>query len=248
VPVHPSFQRTDHRPWNLPKGAWRWRQSWLDLLFAHFPVPAAKLQALVPDGVEIQEFDGTSWVGLVPFRMEGVTPRHFPDLPGLSAFPELNLRLYVDVGGRPGVWFVSLDAANAVAVWAARRFFHLPYFHATMNVKRQGERIQYSCERTNSPVRFRGTYYPKSSESESKPGSIEHFLTERYCLYTRHANGALLRADVHHVPWPLQRAGADIEENVVAGPQGIELAGPPALLHFARRLDVVVWNVERVRP
>jgi uncharacterized protein YqjF (DUF2071 family) len=246
--VHPSLQRIDHRPWDLPKAPWRWRQSWLDLLFAHFPVPAQKLQSLVPDGVEVQDFGGTSWVGVVPFRMEGVTPRFFPDVPGLSAFPELNLRLYVDVGGRPGVWFVSLDAANALAVWAARRWFHLPYFHATMSVKREGERIHYACERRGSPVRFRGTYFPAGSASESRPGTIEHFLTERYCLYTRDPNGALLRAEVHHAPWPLQPAGADIEENAIAGPQGIELAGPPALLHFARRLDVVVWNVERVRP
>jgi len=246
--VHPCLRRTDHRPWALPKGPWRWRQSWLDLLFAHFPVPAAKLQPLVPKGVEIQEFDGTSWVGVVPFRMAGVSPRPMPDLPGLSAFPELNLRLYVEVGGRAGVWFISLDATNAFAVWAARRWFHLPYFHATIDVERDGERIRYACERrsTRQPVRFRGTYWPTSDPIESKRGSIEHFLTERYCLYTQHRDGTLLRADVHHVPWPLQCAAADIEENLIAGPQGIELTGPPAFLHFARRLDVVVWNVTRV--
>jgi uncharacterized protein YqjF (DUF2071 family) len=217
-------------------------------LFAHYAVPAEKLQPLVPRGLRAQEFDGTSWVGVVPFRMEGVSPRPLPDLPGISAFPELNLRLYVEAGGRPGVWFVSLDAANALAVWAARRWFHLPYFNAKMSVKREGERIAYSSERAGKKARvaFRGSYGPTSSAYESKRGGIEHFLTERYCLYAERPDGALLRAQVHHVPWPLQRAEADIEECSVAEPQGIELGGPPVLLHFARRIDVVVWNVELV--
>jgi uncharacterized protein YqjF (DUF2071 family) len=196
----------------------------------------------------VQEFDGTSWVGVVPFRMESVALRPLPDLPGISAFPELNLRLYVETEGRPGVWFVSLDAANALAVWAARRWFHLPYFNAKMSVKGDGERIRYVSERSRSEKRvaFRGSYGPTSSIYESKRGGIEHFLTERYCLYAERPDGALLRAEVHHAPWPLQRAEADIEECAVAEPQGIELGGPPAYLHFARRIDVVVWNAEPV--
>ena len=121
--MHPALSRTDHRPWPLPSGPWRWRQCWRDLLFAHWPVPVSALRSLVPASVAIQEFDGTSWVGVVPFRMTGVMLRPLPDVPGISAFPELNLRLYVDVGGKPGVWFISLDAASSLAVWAARRFF-----------------------------------------------------------------------------------------------------------------------------
>src|SRR5262245_21637301 len=117
--MHPAFRRTDHRPWPLPTRRWIGRQTWLDLLFAHWPVAADRLRAFVPAGVTIQELDGTSWVGVVPFRMEGVTFRPIPALPGISAFPELNLRLYVEVDDKPGVWFVSLDAANPLAVWAA---------------------------------------------------------------------------------------------------------------------------------
>src|SRR5436190_2686663 len=151
--MHPSFQRMDHRPWPVPQAPWRWRQSWRDLLFAHWPVPAASLRHLVPKDVEIQEFGGTSWVGVVPFRMEGVMLRHLPNMPRLSAFAELNLRLYVEVGGKPGVWFVSLDAENRLAVWVARRLFHLPYFHATMAVARVGYRIEYRSERSASATR-----------------------------------------------------------------------------------------------
>ena len=171
--------------------------------------------------------------------------RPLPDLPGVSAFPELNLRLYVELGGKPGVWFISLDAANRLAVRAARALFQLPYFHADMTVEREGERIRYRSERRSRDPRvaFRGRYGPTSGVFESKRGTIEHFLTERYCLYTQARDGAILRADVHHWPWPLQHAEVEIEENAVAQPQGIDLTGPP-LLHFSRQLDVVVWPLE----
>jgi len=225
------------------------RQSWQDLLFAHWPIPASSLQQFVPSGVSIQEFDGTSWVGIVPFRMEGVMLRPLPDLPWISAFPELNLRLYVEVEGKAGVWFVSLDAANPLAVCAARRFFHLPYFHAKMQVSREANQVSYTSLRCSEgdPVSFKGRYQPTSSIFEAKAGTLEHFLTERYCLYTQTRNGTLLRAEIHHWPWPLQTAEAELEENAVAQPQGIALKGPPTLLHYSRRLDVVVWPPQKVQ-
>ena len=150
--------------------------------------------------------------------------------------------------GKPGVWFISLDAANGLAVWAARRFFHLPYFRADMDVRETNGRIVYRSVRRGARARvaFRGTYGPTSEALRALPGTLEHFLTERYCLYTTDESGALLRAEIHHEPWPLQRASADIDENTIGDPQGIALAGPPPLLHFARRLDVVVWPIERV--
>jgi uncharacterized protein YqjF (DUF2071 family) len=224
------------------------RQSWRDLLFAHWPVPASRLRGFVPPSVEIQELDGTSWVGVVPFRMEGVTARPLPAFPGISAFAELNLRLYVTVDGKPGVWFVSLDAANRLAVWAARRFFQLPYYHAEMEVREEAGRFQYrSVRRGAGPrVAFRAAYGPVAEVSEARPGTLEHFLAERYCLYTRDRAGALWRADIHHAPWPLQLASAELAENTIGDAQGLALPGPPALLHFARRLDVVVWPLARV--
>jgi uncharacterized protein YqjF (DUF2071 family) len=224
------------------------RQSWCDLLFAHWPVPAVHLRALVPPRLEIQEHDGTSWVGVVPFRMEGVSPRFVPDLPGVSAFPELNVRLYVTLDGKPGVWFVSLDAASRLAVRAARRFFHLPYFDADIDARDEDGRIAYRSVRTAAGARvaFRGSYAPTSDVFAAKPGSLEHFLTERYCLYAQAPGGAIVRADIHHHPWPLQTARADIDENTMGDAQGITLTGPPPLLHFARRLDVVNWLPQRV--
>jgi uncharacterized protein YqjF (DUF2071 family) len=246
--MHPAFARTDHRPWPLPDRPWVWRQRWCDLLFAHWPIAAAALRPLVPEPLEIDTFDGQSWVGVVPFRMAGVMMRPLPDLPGISAFPEMNLRLYVTISGKPGVWFVSLDAANLLAVMTARRVFHLPYYHAAIQVRGVGDRIEYSSERRRAatPVRFRAAYWPTGSARESRPGSLDYFLSERYCLYTQSPVGSILRANVHHPPWQLHPAAADIQVNEVAAPQGVHLDNVPPVLHFSRAIDAVVWPFETV--
>jgi uncharacterized protein YqjF (DUF2071 family) len=223
------------------------RQTWHDVLFAHWPIAASALRPLVPEALEIETFDGSSWVGLVPFRMTGVTARFVPPLPGLSAFAETNLRFYVRHRDRPGVWFVSLDAASRLAVWAARRFFHLPYFHAAMQVEHEGDRVHYRTERVDgAAAAFVGSYWPIGSTFTAAPGTIDHFLTERYCLYTRGPRGELRTLDIHHEPWPLQRARADIAMNTVATAQGVAVGGEPLHLHYARRLDVRFWPMRRV--
>lgn len=243
--AHASLERLKHRPWQLPDPPWAWRQSWLDLMFAHWPMDAAVLQRLVPAPLKVQEFDGTSWVGLVPFRMAGVMRRPLPDLPWISAFPELNVRLYVEHEGKPGVWFLSLDATNRLAVWAARRYFHLPYFHARIDIHTAGDVVHYtSCRKRREPL-FEASYRPTSAPYESKPGTLEHWLTERYCLYAQAPNGTIWRNDVHHIPWPLQTAEAEISQNTYFSTHGLSVVGPPRLLHFARRLDVIVWKASR---
>lgn len=176
--------------------------------------------------------------------MTGVMRRYLPDLPGISAFPELNVRTYVERDGKPGVWFLSLDASNALAVWAARRFFHLPYFHATMSLRPEGDGISYRSERVRAA--FDADYAPISGVCLAESGSLDHWLTERYCLYARDRSGALWRNDVHHAPWPLQKAEARIRVNTMTEAHGLDLREAPALLHFARRIDVVVWSGERV--
>ena len=243
---HPSLQHLAHRPWPLPRGRWTWRQSWRDLLFAHWPVDAKLLQRFVPPALTVQEFEGTSWVGVVPFRMAGVMRRPLPDLPWISAFPELNVRLYVEHEGRPGVWFLSLDATNPLAVWAARKFFHLPYYDADIECRRDGEAVHYSARREAADPRFAAKYRPVSGVYESRRGTLEHWLTERYCLYALAPDGTIWRHDVHHAPWPLQRAEATVTENTYLAEHGLQVSGPPALVHFARRIDVVIWKPERV--
>ena len=241
--MHPALEHTDHRPWPLPREDWRWRQSWHDLLFAHWPISVHELRPLVPRRLEIQQFDGTSWIGIVPFHMSGVMRRPWPDVPGLSAFPELNVRLYVQWQAKPGVWFLSLDASNRLAVWAARRWFHLPYFHADIPIQVTSERVDFCSTRRAAPagLRFAATYQPVSGVYQARPGTLEHWLTERYCLYAQSPQGQLFRTEVQHVPWPLQRAQADIRHNDMCQPWGISIRGAP-LLHFSSGVDVVVWS------
>lgn len=175
--------------------------------------------------------------------MEGVMRRPLPDLPWISAFPELNVRLYVERNGRPGVWFLSLDASNWLAVWAARRFFHLPYFRAQMRLAHSEGGIQYESHRgMGPPASFEASFRPVSEPYSSQPGTLEHWLTERYCLYAVSAQGRLSRTEVHHHPWPLQRAEADIAVNTMLSPHGLSVGADAPLLHFSRRLDVVVWS------
>ncbi len=241
--MHPAFARIDHRPWPLPRTPWKMRQTWRDLLFAHWPISVTAVRHLVPASLDIEEFDGSTWLGVVPFRMTGVMRRWLPNLPWLSAFPELNLRLYVERDGKPGVWFLSLDATNPLAVWAARRFFHLPYMNARITIESTEAGFRYRSERPGAGprARFTASYRPTSPPYESRPGTLEHFLTERYCLYAQDPGGNLHRAEIHHLPWPLQSASADIEHDELLQPHGLHVEGPPPLLHFAKRLDVVVW-------
>jgi len=246
--MHPALSRTDHRPWPLPAGRWMGRQSWRDLLFAHWPIDAAALRPLVPAGLAIEERQGTSWIGVVPFRMADVMLRGLPALPWLSGFPELNVRLYVERDGKAGVWFLSLDATNPLAVWAARRFVHLPYHRAAIELVADGPAIEYHAVRAKDrEVRFRARYEPRSAVYEAAPGSLDHWLTERYCLYAQAPGGALYRTEIHHHPWPLQAAAAEIRENTLLAPHGLRLdPAPPPLLHFARRIDVVTWPPQRI--
>lgn len=245
---HPALALTDHRPWPLPSGPWRWRQSWQDLLFAHWPVPVARLRPLLPPDLHPQTFDGTAWVGVVPFRMAGVAPRPLPDVPHFSTFPELNVRLYVERDGKPGVWFLSLDAASRTAVFVGRRFYHVPYYLAHARLSATGTEIAFHSVRRGKTAVFAARYAPLSPPAPARPGSLEHFLTERYCLYARAPDGAITRTDVHHEPWPLQTAVADISANTALDAADLPLDGPPPLLHFARGVDVVVWPPQRTNP
>lgn len=245
--MHQSLNFTSHRPWPVPGRTWTWRQSWCDLLFAHWPVSKKILLPHVPEKLCIQEFDGTSWIAVVPFRMEGVMRRPFPDLPYISAFPELNVRVYVEYQGKPGVYFFSLDATNPFAVWAARKFFHLPYYRAKINIANESQNFQYNSrriDRRGTPAELDVKYRPISNVYHAKKGTLEHFLTERYCLYADLPDGTLTRTEVHHIPWPLQKAEAEVKKNTMTDSFGIHFKEQPALLHFAQNIDVAVWSPE----
>jgi uncharacterized protein len=240
---------TTDRPWPVPRQPWVLAMRWHDLLFMHWPVKSAALRQYIPAELTIEAFDGTAWIGVVPFRMSGVRPRMVPPLRGLSAFPELNVRTYVVAEGKPGVWFFSLDAANSIAVEVARDVVHLPYYNARMSCEPAGECVCYSSVRTHrnaAAAAFQGQYRPTGPAYHSTPGTLEHFLTARYCLYAADRKGQIWRCDIHHARWPLQPAEAEIERNTMTGQIGLELPDTRPLLHFARYLEVAAWWPRRI--
>lgn len=241
----------DHRPYPAPGRPWVLRMQWHDLLFLHWRVPADALRAALPEGLSLDLHGGDAYLGVVPFRMADIAPRCVPALPGLSAFPELNVRTYVVADGRPGVWFFSLDATQRLAVRMARYGFHLPYFDADIRIDAHDDGwIRYESVRTHrgaAALEFRARYRPSGDVFRAAPGSLDEWLTERYCLYAATPR-KLMRGEIHHAPWPLQQAECVLERNTLAGDLGIALDEPPVSRLFARRLDVVAWANSRVRP
>ena len=210
------------------------------------------LRPHVPAPLEIDTFKGEAFIAIVPFRMHDVALRPFPPVPGTASFPEINVRTYVRYGAKPGVWFLSLDASNALAVWAARTFFHLPYYWARMQMTVASDAtVRFQTARRSSRhhppgtpgCEFVGSYRPTSAPRPTQPGTLEHFLTERYCLYAASTGGELHCLDVHHIPWPLCDATADIDVDTMLAPWGLETYGSP-LFHYAKRVDVVTWPAE----
>jgi len=239
-----SAGRTD-RPWPTPSRPGVMAMQWHDLLFMHWPLPVSVLRPLIPPGLTLDTFDGCAWIGVVPFTMAGVHARYLPPLPGTSTFPELNVRTYVTTEGKAGVYFFSLDAANPLAVRAARLGFRLPYYDADMSASRSDLTVAYASTRTHHgapPAAFAARYRPTGPVSRSTDGSIDAWLTERYCLYSAAGKQAVWRADIDHTRWPLQPAEAEIACNTMVDPLRLVLPDTPPLLHFARQLDVMAWR------
>jgi uncharacterized protein YqjF (DUF2071 family) len=237
-----------HRPWPLPTSPWIMTQTWHDLLFAHWSFAPDVMRSKVPAGLELDLFENRAWLGIVPFRMSNVAPRGIPALPRLSAFPELNVRTYVRVGDKPGVYFFSLDAANSFAVGVARTMFGLPYYTAAMDVEHLDGTIRYrSCRESTAgrPAELIASYRPSGGARKPEPGTREYFLTERYCLYTVDHAGRPHRLDIHHPPWPLQPAEATFEVLRMTEQIDLPLPRDAPLLHFARRQDVVAFPMTR---
>ena len=236
------MQQTAHRPWPLPKKPWVLSMRWHDLLFLHWPVRSELIRPLIPRALELETFDGSCWIGVVPFRMSGVRPRYVP-VP--LAFPELNVRTYVRTPDRSGVWFFSLDATNWLAVRVAR-WSGLPYYDAQMKVEVKGEVVDYESVRVHRKApaaELKVSYRPTGPAYHAVPGTFDHWLTERYCLYGAVKPDRVVYGEIHHPPWPLQPAEAELHANTMAQPLGIELPDTNPICHFARYQEVVAWPI-----
>jgi hypothetical protein len=247
--------RTSHKPRPLPSGRWAVTQRWNDLLFAHWPVPAAAMAALLPDGVEVDTFQGSAWLGIVPFWLERLKVRGLAPLPLARNFPDLNLRTYVRdaYNGTQGVYCFSMDAGRLLTVAGARAFYHLPYYWAEMVMEQRTERefSFYSRRRfARHPAVFQARYRglgPTGKTVEMRSGSLEYFFTERSCLFARNRYGQPLRANIHNVGSPLEEAEAVIAQNTLPAALGIALPDREPVLHYSRRLAVYIWSAELVR-
>jgi uncharacterized protein YqjF (DUF2071 family) len=236
------------RPWPLPEAPWVLKQAWNDLLFAHWPVARDRLRELVPSFLELDLFDGQAWLTIAPFRLSDLSPRGVPPLPWVSSFNEINVRTYVVLDGMPGVYFFSLDANSTIAVRGATSLFHLPYFLADIAAETESGRIVYRSRRLTDPsAEFEGEYGPSGALFEPEAGTIEYFLTERYCLYTQDSAAKAYRVEIHHRPWQLQTAEARVSKNTMADAIGIRLPFIAPLFHFARRQDVLTWPPHQLR-
>ncbi|MBC7806458.1 MAG: DUF2071 domain-containing protein [Akkermansiaceae bacterium] len=228
------------------------RQDWRQLLFLHWRVSPELIQKTLPPGLTVDTFAGDAYIGLVPFTMRNVRPVWSPPVPGLSHFHEINVRTYVQANGEPGVWFYSLDAANPVAVAIARVLFHLPYYVAAMRLEiaNGGGEISYVSQRRHPGVRNDESvlrYTPVSPVRHAEPGSLDHFLCERYLLYSQNGND-LYSGRVHHSPYPLQDAVLhDCSDTLVAAAGFPGLAnGPPVHAAYAEGVSVEVFGLRAV--
>ena len=223
-------------------------QRWHDVLFAHWRVEPEALQTLLPLPLEVDTFDGAAWIAIVPFAMTAVRARGLPGFSRVSSFLELNVRTYARVDDVDGVYFFSLDAASRSAVAAARRWFHLPYFNARMELQQRADRIDYQSRRTHrgaEQAHVALSYRPTGPGSPAEPGSLDHWLVERYRLLTDRPDGTIVTGEIHHGPWVLQPAEAEFHINSMTDWLGVELAPAPDHLCFARFQDVYIW---RPRP
>jgi hypothetical protein len=229
---------------------WIMTQRWNDLLFLHYSLAPEAVRALVPESLTLDTYQQRAWVSVTPFWINHLRPPGVPSLPWFSHFSEINVRTYVSYNGKPGIYFFSLDASNLSAVWGARVFYRLPYWQASMKVKgKGGAKIDYLSKRQHGPkpAELKCSFGPASRQTfHARPGSLQHFLTERYCLYSV-SRKHLYRGEIHHLPWVLQEAVVDLEVNTMAQPAGLQLSDKPDLAYFSSELKVLFWAPERLR-
>lgn len=237
------------RQWPLPSSPWIMRMWWHDLAFLHWKVDPAVLTRHIPPELEVDLYDGDAWIGVVPFRMSGVSPRLFPDIPWVSAFPELNVRTYVTHDNKPGVWFFSLDATNPLAVRVARTTFHLNYLDANIALNRRDGWIDYQSKRThrNMPsASLKVSYRANGEPFCAEPGSLEFFLTARYCLYAANRRGKVFRGDIDHENWKLRRGESQITDNNMTNGLRIDIPGSPDSTLLADDIFVRGWKLKAI--
>jgi uncharacterized protein YqjF (DUF2071 family) len=236
---------TEHRPFPLPRSPWVMQQSWKDLLFIHYKIPYNTLRALVPQELALDTYNDEAWISITPFKMRNVRFRMLPSVPTATNFLELNLRTYVKLNGKGGIYFFSLDASSILSVMGARAGAFLPYFSANMSVNEEDRTFHFQSKRNGdikTPAVLDVKYKPESTPFESQKDSLEEWLVERYCLFQEAIKGKFVEIDIHHLKWSLQQAEASILTNSLTKPLGFDIPGQQPLLHFSKYQKVLVWS------
>jgi len=246
MPIPDTFSSRIDRiaPTKRPPGRCQGYQKWRDLLFLHWAVPVETMRGLVPSAFDLDLYEGRAYVGLVPFAMMGVRPRWWPEILGFN-FLETNVRTYVTYQGQPGVYFFSLDAASRIAVWSARTFWKLPYFHAEMSLRQTGDEFVYHSRRDSGEV-HKVRYRLGRELGPSKPETVEFFLLERYLLFTE-SRGRIYEGQVHHNPYPAQEANVlELEDQLIEAAGLGPCSGMPEFTHYAAGVDVEIFSLQSV--
>lgn len=234
----------DHRPWALPNTPWVWAMKWLNSLFIHWPIDIESLRPHVPAALKIDTFDDQAWITVLPFRMAGSRLRYTPPLPWLSNFLELNVRTYVKAGGKGGVWVLSVEVSNPVVVRGTRFLYDMPFFHAKMSLTATGTALHYRSQRLHTDggfAEFSAVYEPSGSIIHADKGSLDHWLTERYCAYATDRKGEVLRSEIHHAQWRLQSVEAEIQTNTLLDALGLNVSTTAPRFHYSPGVEVVAW-------
>ncbi|HBZ08711.1 MAG TPA: DUF2071 domain-containing protein [Bacillus bacterium] len=241
------YKEDGHRPLPLPPNNWIMRQAWRDVLFLHWPVQPEQLRPFIPSELEIDTYDGSAWIGIVAFAMEGIYFRGLSFFSVVTPFSEMNVRTYVKHKGKPGVFFISLDVNDWASLNIAKRWYRLPYHSADISIRPKGSTIYYESIRKNQPVRFEGTCTAKQEEYFPVNGTLDHFLTEKYCFYTACDKINIFYGDIHHPPWPLQRADFQIQRNTLFSPLNLDFSDETPIVHFSKGVDSLMWNVKKLK-
>ncbi|WP_312474087.1 DUF2071 domain-containing protein [Neobacillus sp.] len=230
--------------------AWIMKQSWRNLLFAHWPVPVESLRPFVPNPLLIDTFDRYAWIGIVVFVMDGIYLRGLSRLPLFAKFPEINVRTYVHYNGKPGVYFLSLDAPHWVTYTVAKKWYRLPYYYSQIDSLKDHNGYHYSSLRKDKTsafsVKFNGKFIASPEVYFAEQGTIDHWLTERYFLYSVDANGHIYCSEIDHHRWTLQKAEAEIYYNTLTTPFNIQLPEMKPFLHYSKGVDSIISNIKRV--